>query len=173
MLARGWSKKRGQQQRSRLGATLGMLRHGMTVPAGTGHAEPGLLTLPQDVPVFSYSDLALPEPSPGAGWPRSCGEALAAPWLVSARSSDGGGTGGSRCFPRFGGGGSDLHEACPPPGSLGLAAPSPGAGKLLCFCSSCFSSGWWEDGEPQWWGRKELPTERLLCFAKLCPILLF
>lgn len=50
--------------------------------------------------------------------------------------------------------------------TAGLAGPLPGAGKLLLFCSGCFS-GCWEDGELRWWGERELPTLQLLCFATL------
>lgn len=62
--------------------------------------------------------------SPRAGRSRRSGRALNTPWLITARSSDGGLVG------------ADAPHTCEgsdtsPPGTPGLAAPSPGAGKLL------------------------------------------
>ena len=96
---------------SRLGAMLGVLHRGVMVPAGMGAAEPGLLTLPWDAPVFSSSDLVLPDPSPRAGWPQSFSRALATPWLVLARSGDGALVGADACHTLAGG---QTCEVLPP-----------------------------------------------------------
>lgn len=119
---------------SRLGAVLGVLHRGVTVPTEMGAAEPGLLRPLWDVPGFFSSDLALPDPSLRAGWPWSFGRALAALWLILAHSGSGE-DGWEQMLPTLWRG-SDLQSttfACGmyPLGTLGLAGPLPRAGKLV------------------------------------------
>jgi len=136
----------GQHRRSRPGAGLGVLRRGAMGALSQGSARPwGSSSLAVGRNGMFLVSPGAARPLTAGGWPRSCGRAPAAPWLVLTRSGDGG-TGGSRGSPRSGGHSSARGTS--PAGTLRLPGPSPGAGERLslggraegsCRRSGCFA----------------------------------